>query len=84
MIRPLREPQMSNADDRVTAKQPAEPPQAVGSNGARTVAPLTGEDVHRLTVYKWRYALESSGFSTRQVGHLLFLKWLYAKHQIHG
>ena len=75
---------MSNADDRVTAKHPAEPPQAARSNGAATVPPLTGEDVHRLTLYKWRYALESSGFSARQVGHLLFLKWLYAKHQIQG
>lgn len=40
--------------------------------------PLTEEDVRRLTLYKWRYSLESSGFTAEQVGQLLFLKWLYA------
>ena len=40
--------------------------------------PLTQEDIRRLTLYKWRYSLESSGFTAEQVGHLLFLNWLYA------
>ena len=40
--------------------------------------PLTSEDIRRLTLYKWRYSLESSGFTAEQVGRLLFLKWLYA------
>jgi len=37
-----------------------------------------------LTLYKWRYALESSGFTARQVGQLIFLKWLYANDAVRG
>jgi hypothetical protein len=35
--------------------------------------------VRRLTLYKWRYSLESAGYSTHQAEHLLFLKWLNAR-----
>jgi hypothetical protein len=42
-------------------------------------AALTAQDVRRLTLFKWRYSLESAGFSSRQAAHLLFLKWLHAR-----
>lgn len=45
------------------------------------VAPahLSAEDVWHLTLYKWRYSLESHGFAPEQVRRLLFLKWLYSR-----
>jgi hypothetical protein len=49
------------------------------SPGARLHAALSAQDVRRLTLFKWRYSLESAGFSSRQAAHLLFLKWLYAR-----
>lgn len=55
-----------------------------GGRRAGTRPPLTSEDVRRLTLYKWRYSLESTGFTTDQVGHLLFLKWLYANCAVRG
>jgi len=42
-------------------------------------AALTAQDVRRLTLFKWRYSLESAGFTSQQAAHLLFLKWLYAR-----
>jgi hypothetical protein len=42
-------------------------------------AALTAQDVRRLTLFKWRYSLESAGFSSHQAEHLLFLKWLHAR-----
>ena len=47
------------------------------SGGVRAV--LTAQDVRRLTLFKWRYSLESAGFSSHQAEHLLFLKWLHAR-----
>lgn len=44
-----------------------------------TVAYLSRRDIDRLTTYKWRYSLESHGFSSRQAEHLLFIKWLYGQ-----
>lgn len=41
--------------------------------------PLTADELWRLTLYKWRYSLESQGFSADQTRHLLFLKWLYGR-----
>ncbi len=41
---------------------------------------LTARDVRQLTLYKWRYSLESAGYTTHQAEHLLFLKWLHARH----
>ncbi|MCC6179106.1 MAG: hypothetical protein IT305_27665 [Chloroflexi bacterium] len=38
---------------------------------------LTAQDMRRLTLFKWRYSLESAGFSPRQAERLLFLKWLH-------
>ena len=60
------------------AHQPLHQPRPV------TRPPLTSEDVRRLTLYKWRYSLESFGFSTAEIGHLLFLKWLHAQGAVHG
>jgi hypothetical protein len=42
-------------------------------------AALTAQDVRRLTLFKWRYSLESAGFSSQQAEQLLFLKWLHAR-----
>ena len=42
-------------------------------------AMLSAQDVRRLTLFKWRYSLESAGFSSNQAEHLLFLKWLHAR-----
>ena len=77
-------------DDRTTARQPGEQTReatgapATDPSRATPRPPLTPEDLRRLTLYKWRYSLESSGFSSDQVGHLLFLKWLYANRMIRG
>ena len=49
----------------------------LASGGVR--AALTAQDVRRLTLFKWRYSLESAGFSSHQAEHLLFLKWLHAR-----
>jgi hypothetical protein len=49
----------------------------VASGGVRAV--LTAQDVRRLTLFKWRYSLESAGFSSNQAERLLFLKWLHAR-----
>ena len=48
-----------------------------GNGGVRAV--LTAQDVRRLTLFKWRYSLESAGFSSHQAERLLFLKWLHAR-----
>jgi hypothetical protein len=39
---------------------------------------LSAAELHRLTLFKWRYTLESYGFSDWQVDQLLFLTWLHA------
>ena len=49
----------------------------VASGGVRAVS--TAQDVRRLTLFKWRYSLESAGFSSQQAEYLLFLKWLHAR-----
>lgn len=75
-------------DDRTTAHQSSKRTHRVPAatpDSSRAVRPvLTSEDVRRLTLYKWRYSLESSGFTAAQVGHLLFLKWLYANQPVRG
>jgi hypothetical protein len=42
---------------------------------------LTAAEVRALTLYKWRYSLESYGFTRQEAEHLLFLKWLYARRR---
>ena len=59
------------------ASRPTVMPGRPASGGVRAV--LTAQDVRRLTLFKWRYSLESAGFSSNQAEHLLFLKWLHAR-----
>lgn len=59
---------MSNEEG--TSVPESQSPEAAASE-------LSSQDVNRLTSYKWRYALESHGFSADQASHLLFMKWLY-------
>lgn len=67
-----------------------QPPPAASTRGVRLEpagsprTTLTAQDVRRLTLFKWRYSLESVGFTPRQAGHLLFLKWLYARRRATG
>jgi hypothetical protein len=61
-------------NDERSAISTVAPTDATGPDGA-----LSAQDVWRLTLYKWRYSLESHGFSTEQARRLLFLRWLYAR-----
>jgi hypothetical protein len=54
----------------------AEQPTAGG------IAYLTRHDIDRLTNYKWRYSLESHGFSSDQAARLLFMRWLFARGRL--
>lgn len=80
-------------DDRTSASRPADrqhsqPEAAAVPSGVSSQIsqrpPLTPAEIRRLTLYKWRYSLESSGFSADQVGRLLFLKWMVANSGIRG
>lgn len=42
---------------------------------AAAKALLTAQEIHNLTIYKWRYALESEGFTSQEAGRLIFLRW---------
>lgn len=59
---------------------PERDPEDTGDNRAL----LTRRDVDRLTAYKWRYALESHGFTAAQASRLLYVKWLYMRGTIGG
>jgi hypothetical protein len=41
---------------------------------------LKAQDVRRLTLFKWKYSLESAGFSSHAAEQLLFLKWMNARN----
>jgi hypothetical protein len=58
------------------------PDSASEHAGNETSTYLTRRDVDRLTAYKWRYSLESHGFSSNQASHLLFMKWLYKQGSV--
>jgi hypothetical protein len=45
---------------------------------------LTDSELHRLTLFKWRYTLESLGFRPGQVDELVFLTWLRATARVTG
>ena len=45
-------------------------------------SPLSTSDLYRLTLYKWRYALEAFGFDGGEVRALMFLKWLHVSHKL--
>ena len=53
------------------------PPAAPRAIAATADEPLTPLELHRLTLYKWRYSLEAFGFAPDQVSQLVFLKWLH-------
>jgi hypothetical protein len=65
-----------------TEQTPERRPSEPGSSNERAL--LTRQDVDRLTAYKWRYSLESHGFSAGQATRLLFIKWLYARGAVGG
>ena len=71
-------------DDRTAASRSADERPRATPPAPATRPPLTSEDIRRLTLYKWRYSLESTGFTAEQVGRLLFLKWLYATSIVRG
>ena len=56
--------------EEASVAQTADPDQPSG------IAHLTRRDIDRLTNYKWRYSLESHGFSTGEATRLLFARWL--------
>jgi hypothetical protein len=62
-------------DDALVARTPE-------TNQPSGVANLSRRDIDRLTNYKWRYSLESHGFSTEQATRLLFIKWLHRRGQL--
>lgn len=43
---------------------------------------LTQDELYRLTLFKWRYSLEASGFEHHEVEDLVFLKWLHASRRL--
>jgi hypothetical protein len=45
-------------------------------------AVLTAQEVHRLTLWKWQYRLQSEGFTKREAEHLIFLAWRDAKGMV--
>jgi hypothetical protein len=45
---------------------------------------LSRSELYRLTLFKWRYTLESLGFAAAEVEQLLFLTWLRATARITG
>lgn len=37
---------------------------------------------HRLTLFKWRYSLETLGFAAHEIESLMFLTWLRATARV--
>ena len=37
---------------------------------------LSGEELAQLTAFKWRYMLETVGFSETEANRLIFIRWL--------
>ncbi len=60
------------------ASAPANAPATV----ERCVEYLSPLELHRLTLYKWRYALEAFGFAPAEVRRLLFVKWLHVTQRV--
>ena len=46
--------------------------------------PLSRQEMHQLTLFKWRYSLEALGFDAYEVDQLMFLTWLRATRRVHG
>ena len=60
----------------------SQPQPSTSSDVALDFSPLTANELYQLTLYKWRYALEASGFEPYQVRELMFLKWLHASRRV--
>ncbi len=43
---------------------------------------LTAHELYRHTLYKSRYSLEAAGFTSAEVAHLLFVKWLHSTRRV--
>jgi len=56
--------------------------QSTTSHGNHEV--LSASELHRLTLFKWRYSLEALGFEPQEVDQLMFLTWLRATRRVHG
>ncbi|MDP8922794.1 MAG: hypothetical protein M3O34_07950 [Chloroflexota bacterium] len=74
-------------EDRAAARRPSAQPVELspGAEGRARSVPrpsLTSQDMRRLTLYKWRYALESAGFTAEQARRLMFLRWLHARRGV--
>ena len=54
------------------------------SSSSPGISFLSRRDIDRLTNYKWRYSLESHGFSTEQATRLLFARWLHRQGILQG
>ena len=49
-----------------------------GAPGDRAHTHLSKDELHQLTLFKWRYTLEALGFTAPEVEDLMFLAWLNA------
>jgi len=63
---------------------PRRPVTSVQRPGEDQAPALSQTDVERLTLFKWRYTLESTGFSPEQTGRLMFLRWLHTRRVRRG
>lgn len=45
---------------------------------------LTEREKVALTAYKWRYCLESAGFTQREARRLIFMRWLFVRGGLSG
>jgi hypothetical protein len=81
---PQAEPNALEAEHMTSMSMRTDPVPAL--RGAALPAPdrsaLTAQELHRLTLYKWRYGFEALGFDAAQVPQLMFLKWLFISRRI--
>jgi hypothetical protein len=71
--------------DKTTAaasSDPAARPAPVHRGRCATEHELSATELHRLTLYKWRYSLEALGFAADQARGLMFLKWLLLSQRL--
>lgn len=66
------------------AKKNANPgtPHGSGPAPATPQPALSQQELYQLTLFKWRYALEATGFSLGEVPQLVFLKWLHTSRRL--
>jgi len=71
--------------DRTTAAASPDPalrPAPVHRGRCSSEGDLSATELHRLTLYKWRYSLEALGFGPEQAQSLMFLKWLMLSRRL--